>query len=95
MAASNARDLKEARLNLRISAREKAVFEEAARSLDETVSAFVKNAANAEAKRVLSERTSFALAPERMELFRRALDRPEVDKPRLRALLETPTVFEE
>ena len=95
MAAANARDLKEARLNLRVSAREKAALEEAARSREVSVSSFIKSVANAEAQRVLSERTLFAMAPERLELFYLALDRPVVDKPRLRALLETPTVFEE
>jgi uncharacterized protein (DUF1778 family) len=89
-----ARDLKEARLNLRVSAREKADLEEAARSRAESVSSFVKGAANAEAQRVLSERTLFAIDAERWELFNQALDRPVVDKPRLRALLELPSIFE-
>ena len=47
MAAANTRDLKEARLNLRVSAREKADLEEDARSRAVSVSSFVKGAANA------------------------------------------------
>lgn len=91
---AEARDLKEARLNLRVSAREKATLEEAARSRDESLSSFVTSAANAEAQRVLSERILFAIDDKRWELFNQALDRPVVDKPRLRALLESPSIFE-
>ena len=43
---------------------------------------------------MLSERILFAIDAKRWELFNQALDRPVVDKPRLRALLESPSILE-
>lgn len=83
------------RLNLRVTEREKATIEEAARVRAQPVSSFVLDAATAEARRLLSERSTFQLDPERWRSFLGLLDRPAMDKPRLKALLESPSVFDE
>jgi len=73
----------------------KKTFRAAAETKAKPLSAFVLDAAEAEAQRVLSERTIFALDAERWARFNEALDRPAMDKPRLRALLAAPSVFDE
>jgi len=50
---------------------------------------------DAEARQVLSELTIFILDPAGWRLFNEVLDRPAMDKPRLRALLMGPSVFDE
>ena len=86
---------KQARLGLRMTPRQKADFEAAAQVKSKPVSSFIVEAAEAEAQRVLSERTIFIVDPARWRLFQEALDRPAMDKPRLRALLTGPSVFDE
>lgn len=94
--ASQALDLtKQARLALRMTPRQKAELQAAAEAKSKTLSSFVVEAAEAEAQRVLSERTIFIVDPERWALFTEVLDRPAMDKPRLRALLTGPSVFDE
>ena len=86
---------KEARLALRVTPRQKAELQAAAEARSKTLSSFVVEAAEAEAQRVLSERMFFMVDPERWVRFTEALDRPAIDKPRLRALLTDPSVFDE
>jgi uncharacterized protein (DUF1778 family) len=94
--ASDAFDLKkQARLGLRMTSRQKAELEAAAQATSKPVSSFVVEAAQAEAQRVLSERTVFIVDPVRWSLFNEALDRPAMEKPQLRALLSEPSVFDE
>jgi uncharacterized protein (DUF1778 family) len=52
-------------------------------------------APDAEARQVPSEPTIFIADPAGWTLFNEALDRPAMDKPRLRALLTGPSVFDE
>jgi uncharacterized protein (DUF1778 family) len=82
-------------LNLRVTAREKSMIEEAARVASRSVSSFIVDSATSEAQRLLSGRTVFTLDPESWDRFVAALDRPATDKPRLKALLGSPGVFEE
>ncbi|MDP9344218.1 MAG: DUF1778 domain-containing protein [Actinomycetota bacterium] len=90
------RDLKkQARLGLRMTSRQKAELEAAARVKSKSVSSFIVEAAEAEAQRVLSERTIFIVDPDQWSLFNEALDRPAMNKPRLRALLTGRSVFDE
>lgn len=94
--ASEAHDLKkDARLDLRVTARQKAEFEAAAQAKSKPVSSFVVEAAQAEARRVLSERTIFVVDRAKWSEFNEVLDRPAMDKPRLRALLTGPSAFDE
>jgi uncharacterized protein (DUF1778 family) len=85
---------RDTRIYVRVSSRQKETFEEAARSRSQELSAFVVDAVAAEAGRALSERTTFAVDAERWRRFNEALDRPAMDKPGLRALLEAPSVFD-
>lgn len=94
--ASEAHDLKKrARLDIRVTPRQKAELEAAAQVRSKPLSSFVIEAAEAEAQRVLSERTIFIVDADRWSLFSEALDRPAMDKPRLRALMSGPSIFKE
>ena len=92
--AANPTDVRDARLNLRVPSRLKAEFEEEARSRSKSLSAFVLDVLSAEVQRGRSERTTFFVDGARWGAFQAALDRPAMDKPRLRALLESPGVFD-
>ena len=59
-----------------------------------TVSEFVLRHATIAAGQVLADRRGFQLAPQQWDAFVDALDRPERELPRLRALLEEPTLEE-
>jgi uncharacterized protein (DUF1778 family) len=48
-----------------------------------------------ESKRILADRRTFTLGDEERDAFLMLLDRPVVEKPRLRALLERASVLEE
>jgi len=91
---SAAHELKNDRLNVRVTTRQREVIEQAARAEAKPVSAFIMDAAYADAQRVLSEQRLFLLDPERWKRFTEALDRPASDKPRLRKLMRTPSVLE-
>jgi uncharacterized protein (DUF1778 family) len=52
-------------------------------------------AATRAAEAVLADRRVFVLEPDRWDAFVAALDRPERELPRLRKLLESPTVLDE
>lgn len=56
--------------------------------------AFVMDVLSAEVQRGRSELTMFFVDEARWKAFQAALDRPAMDKPRLRALLESPSVFD-
>ena len=76
------------------SAEERALIEMVAEVTGQTLTSFVREAASAEARRILTDRTSFTLDDERWERFLRALDRPAAEKPRLRSLLQTPGLLD-
>jgi len=95
--AKPARQLKNDRLYLRVSPRQREVINEAAETAHKPLTAFVLDAALADAERVLADRRFFRLDSERWDLFARALDRPLTplsDKPRLGKLLEEPSILE-
>lgn len=89
-----AHELKNERLNVRVTTRQREVIEQAARASAKPVSAFIMDAAYADAQRVLSEQRLFLLDAERWERFIEALDRPVAEKPRLRKLMRTPSILE-
>lgn len=92
--AMEAVDLKkDSRMNLRLSAQQKATIDAAAHVRAKPTSTFAVDAAVTEAERVLSERTVFFIDAERWDAFNAALDRPAMEKPALRALLQGPSIF--
>ena len=86
--------VRNSRLDLRVDERREAVIRHAADLQGRTITDFVLAAAFAEAERVLTDRRRFVLEDEAWERFNQALDRPATEKPRLRALLERPSILE-
>jgi uncharacterized protein (DUF1778 family) len=89
-----ARALKDNRLNLRVSSRQREVILEAAEATEKDLSSFVLDAAMADAQRVLADRRDFSLSDERWTAFMKAIDgpvEPLSSKPRLQKLLEQPS----
>jgi uncharacterized protein (DUF1778 family) len=93
-ASVSARAAKRARLDLRLSAEQKLLFEEAASATDRTMTEFVVQSAEVAAQEVLADRTRFVLAPEEWEAFSTAIDSEPRVLPRLAAFLTTPSVLE-
>lgn len=85
--------LRQARMNLRTTQQRKDELEEAARHANKSVSSFVLDAASAEARRILADRTTFVLGQDEWATFTEALDRPPRENPRLLELLESESVF--
>lgn len=75
---------KDQRFNVRVSAREKAVVEQAARLSRLSASEFMLRAVVSSAEQVLAEQTQFALPPRQWAAFVEALDRPARGIPALR-----------
>ena len=82
------------RMALRVTPEDKAEFEAAAAMTGTAASAFVVASARREARRLRSEQPIFTLDPDLWASFTELLDRPAMDKPRLRELLESPSPFE-
>ena len=85
---------KESRLNLRTSAQQNTLIRKAAASLGKNVTEFLLDAGLAAAAETLSDRRHFVLDETRWKAFLKALDRPAVERPRLKKLLTTPSVIE-
>jgi uncharacterized protein (DUF1778 family) len=91
------KDLKEKRLYVRVSSRQREVISEAAEAAEKDMSAFVLDAALVRAQSILADRRVFALDEDRWRHFSALLDRavmPSASKPRLEKLLHEPTVLE-
>ena len=82
------------RIALRASVRERELLYQASRTSGVTLSEFVLDAATAAAEHVLADRTRFRLPAEKWTEFVELLDRPALDKPRLRSLLTEPSVLD-
>lgn len=96
MAAAE-KELKNDRLYVRVSSRQREVISEAAETAEKDVSAFVLDAALVRAQTVLADRRFFTLAESEWRHFTAILDRPVMplaSKPRLEKLLEEPSVLE-
>lgn len=81
------------RLQLRVDTAAKRRLEDAAAEAQLSVSAFVLQAANRAADRVLAERDSLNLSPAAAAAFTEALDRPAQVNERLTAALRRPAKF--
>lgn len=82
------------RLNLRLAEDQKQLVAAAAAAMHKTLSEFVLDAACALARETLSMRTHFVVDDETYDRFVAALNAPDTDKPRLRKLLNEPSIFE-
>jgi uncharacterized protein (DUF1778 family) len=82
------------KLDLRLSPDAKRRLVEAAAYEHRSVSEFVLTSALAQANETLADRRYFGLDAERWTEFMAALDAPTRELPRLRKLLQEPSVFE-
>lgn len=81
------------KLDLRLTAEAKHTLAAAARAQRRSLSEFVLESALDRAAEALADRRVFQLPPEKWEAFVAALDAPPRDLPRLRKLLDEPSVF--
>lgn len=88
------RSLRTTKLDLRLSPQAKQALNAAARVSHRSVSQFVLESALARAEEVLIERRRFELSAEQWDAFMAALDAPPRELPRVRRLLQEPSVFE-
>ena len=82
------------RIDIRTSATAKAVLQQAAASVNKTVSEFLLDTGLSAASEALADRRLFVLNDEQWEQFQLALDSDPKDKPALKRLLTTPSVFD-
>jgi uncharacterized protein (DUF1778 family) len=92
---SNPKSPKNGRLGLRINDRQRSILAAASRAEGTTISEFVLKYATRAAEDVLADRRAFVLAESQWTAFTDVLDRPPRDLPRLRELLDAPTVLDE
>ena len=91
---SNSKSPKNGRLGLRTNDTQRSLLTAASRGEGTTISEFVLKYATRAAEGVLADRRAFVLAESQWTAFTDVLDRPPRDLPRLRELLEAPTVFD-
>ena len=82
------------KLDLRLTPKSKRVLQSAATAAKRSVSEFVLESALARAEETLPDRQRFGLDAVRWAAFLKALDAPPRPLPRLKKLLQTPSVFE-
>ena len=91
----NPKSPKNGRLGLRINERQRSILTAASQAEGTSVSELVLKYATRAAEEVLADRRAFVLAESQWTAFTEVLDRQPRDLPRLRELLEAPTVFDE
>jgi uncharacterized protein (DUF1778 family) len=82
------------KLDLRLTAAMKRILQRAAEATNRTLSQFVLDNALARADEVLAERRRFVLSAEKWDKFQAALDAPARSHPRMKRLLNEPSIFE-
>lgn len=82
------------KLDLRLTPSAKRTLQSAATAARRSVSEFVLESALARAEETLPDRQRFGLDADRWAAFQGALDAPARTNPRLKRLLEKPSVFE-
>jgi uncharacterized protein (DUF1778 family) len=82
------------KIDLRVSPEAKRTIVSAARAAGQSISDFVLQSALARAEETLPDRRYFRLNAEQWAAFMAALDAPPRELPRLRRLLDEPSVFE-
>jgi uncharacterized protein (DUF1778 family) len=88
-------EIKDERLNLRLSATDDALIREAAGTLGTSVSDYVTQSAIQRAHRVLADHRHFTLDEETWDRFLEALDRPGQVNERLAAFLRRPSMVDD
>jgi len=91
---SRQREARDAAINLRVSRRQRALIDRAAKALGKNRSDFMLEAACREADSVLLDRRFFLLDEKAYRRFTEVLDRSPADNPRLRRLLATRAPWE-
>jgi uncharacterized protein (DUF1778 family) len=82
------------KIDLRVTRSVKRVLQIAASAAQRSVSEFVLESAMARAEETLPDRRHFGLDAEQWAAFQAALDSPPRSTPRLKSLLQKPSVFE-
>jgi uncharacterized protein (DUF1778 family) len=82
------------RIDIRTTATAKAILQQAAASVHKSVSEFLLDTGLSMAADTLADRKLFALNDEQWELFQQALDSPAKERPKLKKLLNEPSVFD-
>lgn len=86
-------DRRTERLAIRLTSNEKRALIAAAGTLHLSLSEFVRQSALSQAAEALPDRQAFLLSADDWGAFTAALSAPRRDLPRLRALLDGPSVF--
>jgi len=86
---------KSERIGIRTSEWQRELLLAASKAEGSTITDFVLKHATRAAEDVLADRRVFMLPPTRWEAFVDALDRPERELPRLRKLMDIPTILDE
>ena len=81
-------------INIRTSRADKAILQQAASSVNKTVSEFLLDAGLLAASEVLVNRSLFALNDDQWDKFQAALDTNPKSKPALKQLLSRPSLFD-
>ena len=87
-------EAKDQRITMRVSATERELLARASSLANSTLSEFILDAATLRAEDILAARQRFDLTSPAFDTFISLLDRPVVDKPRLRRLLAGAPIFE-
>lgn len=85
---------KEERIDLRLSRGAKTLLQRAAAERHKTVTEFVIDSGLTAAAETLADRRHFVLSEKQWKAFQAALDAPTRPKPRLKMLLQTPSILE-
>jgi uncharacterized protein (DUF1778 family) len=85
---------KERRINVRASESDVQAITRASALAGVSVSAFIMMSATERAERTLADVTHFELSPKQWQAFTAALDRPARKLPRLRRLLQEPSILD-
>lgn len=82
------------RLNVRVTEDQARLIRLAAKETKASVSSFLVESARLRAEETLASQQHFVYSEKQWDAFTAALDRPEQDKPRLRALLNEPGILD-
>lgn len=82
------------RLNVRVTEAQARLIRRAAKEIQENVSSFLVESACLRAEEALASQKHFVYDARQWEAFTVALDRPAQNKPRLKSLLNEPSILE-
>lgn len=85
---------KSERIDIRTTPTAKAILQQAAASMHKSVSEFLLDSGLSKATETLADQRLFALNDKQWETFKKALDAPPEERPELKKLLQTPSVFD-